>query len=511
MATERKPLALTDLPLELLWMISENLPPADLACLALCNHRLLHCLAGTAFKNFSNGRSRTPNSTDDARIELLSRLSRDLPQYYLCFICLRLHLWKNVRVPNSYSPNHNRQDDFDRFAHSHVMFELPVYSYPSCCYYNFHFVHLQLAMRRFYHGPKYGIPVESFLYTEVKAAKLNTKGLSFLPPVKKKSEGEANQDFMLTLFSAEARICSTPPGLCLRTQDIAVVSRQNVTDIWPGSRYALMKICKHIHTEGLWLRELLAWQIKRHCSTTGTQVSTHEGSCGECNTSWKIDIRNLDATHASLTLTRWMDLGPGLSIEDVEWKYRLDFVMENPEQRTLVDSRQRFERDSIQAGSPDALSEEAMYSRNVALLREKAYRTSMNYAGRGIYILHGEPKAKTKTPMSDPIPLSCAQVELVTSVGTWLSPVAGAIATVLMAHVLGAFSKKPNPPSPPDLERGISGELTGGGNTNGFLFRLLMLSRRMVSDQKKIFSSQDEIISTQVKMQRQIDSLIERG
>jgi hypothetical protein len=78
MATTRKPSSLTDLPLELLWMISEHLSSVDLACLALGNRYLLHSFGGTAFKNFSN--CRTGNPTDDARIKLLSRLSYDLPQ-----------------------------------------------------------------------------------------------------------------------------------------------------------------------------------------------------------------------------------------------------------------------------------------------------------------------------------------------------------------------------------------------------------------------------------------------
>jgi hypothetical protein len=47
--------------------------------------------------------------------------------------------------------------------------------------------------------------------------------------------------------------------------------------------------------------------------------------------------------------------------------------------------------------------------------------------------------------MSDPNCRSDARVELATAIGTWFGPVLGAIATVLMAYVLDARSKKSTP------------------------------------------------------------------
>lgn len=198
---------------------------------------------------------------------------------------------------------------------------------------------------------------------------------------------------MMTVFSAEARICSTPPGLCMRTQDIGVVTRQNASWMW--SDRALMNICKHISTFDTSLCEILTSQIKRYCPITSTSVPAEQGRCDKCNTSWQLKIRDFDERRASIILTRWMDLGPGLSIEDVDWKYRQLCSLSSPPERTLVDSRLRFERDPIRARLPGALSEEGMYRRNVAFLRDKAYRKMMTYVGDGIFTLHGEPKTKT--------------------------------------------------------------------------------------------------------------------
>ncbi|PLN85570.1 hypothetical protein BDW42DRAFT_202409 [Aspergillus taichungensis] len=388
MATVRNPTALTDLPPELLWMISEYLSPVDLACLALRNRHLLHTFAGTAFKNFSNGR--TGNPTDDARIQLLSRLSCDLPQYHLCFICLRLHLWKKAGLPSVYYFKIHRRADVLDSTNWYLIEHLSLAHHPSYSLYRFHFVHLQLAMRRFYYGPEFGIPVEALLYTEIKASRFKSKGPPLLqPPINKASEGDTQKDNMMVLFSAEARICSAPPALCLRTQDIAVVTRQNLPRLWPCRENGPMKVCRHIPTFDPGFDDILASQIRRYRSATSPRVPADEGSCDKCNTPWQLEIRTLDETHASLILTIWMDLGPGLSVEDPQWKYRLFNVPPSlSAEHEIVDSRLRFERDSVQARSSNALSEDGMEDIST-------YQTVMTPVDGRTYIMHGQAEAKT--------------------------------------------------------------------------------------------------------------------
>ncbi|OQE79861.1 hypothetical protein PENNAL_c0049G06879 [Penicillium nalgiovense] len=392
MVTTRNPTALTDLPLELLWMISEHSLPVDLASLALGNHRLLSSFAGTAFRDFTNGRNGNP--TDDARIKLLSRLSRDLPQYYLCFICLRLHLWKNTRLPSYF---HIDCSDGLEMNDRCLQTSLPLCHYPSYTYYQFRFVHLQLAMRRFYYGPGFGIPVESMLYTEVVRHHIKAKAPPWLQsPVNNISEKDPQKDVLMALFSAEARICSTSPGLCLRAQEIAVVARQNVPRMWPCHENGLVEICRHIHTREPGFIGIFTSQIERYCSKTSPIEPADQGSCDKCNTSWKLEMRTLDENNASLTLTRWIDLGPGLSPNDAQWRCRFGIeLLLNAPNHEIVDSRQRFERDSIQANSSNALSEDEMYWRNISLLQGETYQKVMTSMRYGFYILHGEAKTSS--------------------------------------------------------------------------------------------------------------------
>jgi hypothetical protein len=92
----------------------------------------------------------------EPRFVLLTRLGRDLSQYYFCYACLQLHLWTHISLP---TPHFKLRNCFDSLDHKDMQF---------------HFVHLHFAVRRFYFGPSFGIPVESLIYAEVIAFPLNS-------------------------------------------------------------------------------------------------------------------------------------------------------------------------------------------------------------------------------------------------------------------------------------------------------------------------------------------------
>jgi hypothetical protein len=261
-------------------------------------------------------------------------------------------------------------------------------------------------MRRFCYGLGFGVPVESLLYTEIEAGPLGCKAPRPLvqSPVNNILEDDPRKDLLMTLFSAGARICTMPPSLCLGTQEIAVVTRQNVPRMWPCRETGPIVICNHMHTyESDFVAksdffDIFTSHIERYCSTTSPKKPADQGSCEKCNTSWELEIRTLDEHHATLTLTRWMDLGPGLSPNDVQWRRcHDDQLLLDSANHEIVDSRLRFERDSVQASSSNALCVSAMYYRNVSLLQGKRYQAVMTPVPGGIYVLHGEPEAKTSS------------------------------------------------------------------------------------------------------------------
>lgn len=93
--SKMRPTKLENLPPALLHPISEYLSSTDATCLALCSRHFM----ASSFHNMLN-RSFPPGHTgqpdEELRIEFLTRLACDLPQYHVCFVCLRLRLWKYI-------------------------------------------------------------------------------------------------------------------------------------------------------------------------------------------------------------------------------------------------------------------------------------------------------------------------------------------------------------------------------------------------------------------------------
>ncbi|CAG8230911.1 unnamed protein product [Penicillium salamii] len=407
MAAVRKPKGLTDLPLEMLWKISENLSSADIACLALTNRQLLSSFVDTAFENFQsyrtppdrdtspdhhcfdeirlNPQSRPPvnRSRDNARVDLLSRISRDQPNYYLCFDCLQLHFWK--RVERLTWENVKFTHDTHGLSPLDLRLQQPlaISHYPTDSLHELHFAHLQLVMRRFYHGP------------EAERSRL------FLHLTENKSEGKTGKDLKMTLFSVEGRICTTPPSLYIRTQGIAVVPRKYLERYFIQMRWwdcdiAQFYVCMDVPTQSSKFEEHFESLIRRHCSAPHPYVAD-KGTCDACKKSWLFEIRPMEETNVSLTLTVWTDLGPGLATNDTHWDSHLcGWTEEAAAQHRMVDPRKRFERHSVQPESPNALCVDQIYCRNIRLLkeerhREESSRSLTDYGRPGVYMLHGDP------------------------------------------------------------------------------------------------------------------------
>lgn len=406
MDNTQEPKALTDLPLELLRTVVEHLSPVDFACLALCNRLLMFYFAGSAFQPTAN--ERLGGSQDKTRIrtriDFLTRLSRALPPYYLCHNCQRLHLWQRIAVP---SPNFELPSCSQTLAGKDCPLKARLcYSlYPCYDLHRFHFVHLQLAMRRFYYGPHFGIPTESLFYTEAGTQVLGGPAALWIGSVPNSIQ-ELHRNYMTTLKSFEARICSTPPSLILRIQELAVARRQNIPRIFPVPMTSFMRICHHIGSgDSVFFASesnpadfdkfLISFIEQYRADATLKHLVHQRQRCEECNTSWKLEIRDLGRKDVCLVSTRWIDLGPGLSPQDARWRIHDRYApyMVLAEHQLVENPRIRFEKDSTQANGPDSLSEAALYRRNVALLKDQRYQTVMAKASpQTWFLLAGEAK-----------------------------------------------------------------------------------------------------------------------
>ncbi|KAJ5727837.1 hypothetical protein N7493_005657 [Penicillium malachiteum] len=113
-------------------------------------------------------------------------------------------------------------------------------------------------MRRFYYGPKAGLSTDSLSYTQARHCPKNPG------PV------------IISLFSWEAQICPSPPGLHFRMQDII-----------------------------------------------------QDFTCNICNTKSYIEVRVTDSEDSStmtIVMTRWVNLGRDLTQDDELWSTHLEWT-----------------------------------------------------------------------------------------------------------------------------------------------------------------------------------------
>jgi len=214
-------------------------------------------------------------------------------------------------------------------------------------------------MKRFYHGPKSGISTDSLSYTQV----CHYPVRSVYPD-------------MIWLFSREAQICPEPLGLHVRMQDILLARTRDqlLFDQSNNWRWDPFEICMHFR-----LLEFVTPTVK---SLKNGEMASFAHICHMCNIDCHIEIVEFDSKIA-LIMTRWVNLGAGLTQEDPWWKIRV---------RVPAGLYLRLDRDYpehfLTAQSPRSCFEdiapqsfEDLQSHNLSYLRDQRYKTVMPFVG----------------------------------------------------------------------------------------------------------------------------------
>lgn len=295
----RRPNILSGLVAELLLSIADFLPPEDIYCLSLCNRRLL--------ATFESWRKHE-KLEKKIRLSFLNRLERDSPEYFTCYGCCVLHKYdngaKNLGVSgpvvqqislHRFSCMRTRNGQFiPEMAMSIYHRYLKSYAENEVC-----FIHLQLAMRRYHYGPQYGIHPSALHFTGVTVHIIST-----------------------ALHSFEAQMCIDfrSPVLCLRIQDIISVRHlradQLVSDKDKQVPPQIYQICAHIGYDELLasIEEFVDIYCKRR--TLPLLRTTFD----KCNAEYQPELREYGKDNIAYMMTRWINIGPGRSPDDPQWK-----------------------------------------------------------------------------------------------------------------------------------------------------------------------------------------------
>ena len=351
---------LSALPVELILAIAGFMPPNDLICFSLCDHRLFSLLHKTT----------APRLGRDLTLELLQRLERDLPNHFACQCCITIHPYYRVTDLDN-QPMYSSMCLLRCVVNSawhEPRFRLSIHGFAAYTMYEFSFLHLQLAMKRFNGGLRYGITPEKLSYIEVQ---------------------ENYEPKCTTLFSIETKVCTDPLGLYLRIQDIVLFKDQAEDFFRYPDRHNSRKpphvfmVCTHFRFSQM--KEQMNPLLSAYKQTLSP--IRLERTCEKCNADFLLELQEFDG-YSAFSVTRWISLGSGLTPEDPLWRIRslqntYDGLM-SPFSMEL-DKMAWSPRRSYESSSGD-WTQETLLSRNLSWLKGKRYKRCMHSDGTSTWL-----------------------------------------------------------------------------------------------------------------------------
>ncbi|KAJ5113597.1 hypothetical protein N7456_002131 [Penicillium angulare] len=242
-------------------------------------------------------------------------------------------------------------------------------------------------MKRFYHGTQYGISTDALSYTQIR-----------LHPDK---SSNTQRPF---LFSLDAQICDEHLSLIIRTQQILFVPNHKRYLLYCNPDIARRKhkedpvglfICDHISDEKL--ANLVNPTIRAY--RTGEEAASPTYTCGLCNTNFHIETLEHD-TDLALVITKWIDLGSGMSPDDPKWaRYSSHYrIMRHGEATIHTSDEQAGARICFENASNRSL--ECLRSCNLEYLKGERYKEIMYQAlGSEVHFWHLAKGARQNRPV----------------------------------------------------------------------------------------------------------------
>ncbi|CAG7948907.1 unnamed protein product [Penicillium olsonii] len=358
------------IPIEILLSIVDFLSPEDVLCLAFCSVDLWSILEGRRKKFSLVGHKKLP---------LLRRLEYDALAYFACACCSMLHMYESSRLSPRSSPTETLPCIRDgRWKTPELGFML--FRKDLDPPYELNFLMVQLAMRRFHHGPQTGITCESLNYAQVRS-----RGGTYQLPVMVSIEARIFPKKWISVRAPQSECSlesvSSPPSasqpwnarfskigsdthqLCLRVQEIDFVL---TSFLCPGTVTVnhRFKICYHSQALGV----VIPQQLLEH-SAHDDGYRKIGGSCPVCHVIFEIGVVTI-GEYTALVLTRWFNLGAGLTPEDPRWMAHCDPNYPELPRDDAINPREAFESN----GSPHS-SNQALLNGNLDYLK---YRKAMD-------------------------------------------------------------------------------------------------------------------------------------
>ncbi|KAJ5733962.1 hypothetical protein N7493_002748 [Penicillium malachiteum] len=360
--------ALAELPTELILWISDFLPSIDLICFSLCNHRVRAIL---------QRRHRKLVLAQYNKLAFLTRLERDLPPYFACEFCEILHKFDGSESLGLSGTRKKLEQTYqlpcvksgEWFCHQVVIY---THLGSKDSFLPLSFLQVKLAMRRFYYGPSAGISTDSLYYTQVRNYGERFGG---------KSDSE-----IIWLFSRDATICPEPLGFYVRTQNIVMakdwekIISLSYPTFFPVLGIYVFRLCRHMTL----LNYIQPWVESFSKRGAANEIRSSEYRCATCDIDYHIKAFEFDS-HPTIIVTRWLNLGLGLTTDDPSWQRQCPRRYWKPNSELQLNILKGIASPRMCFETTGGKSLEELNSHNLEHLRDEKYKAKMQLSSTSDY------------------------------------------------------------------------------------------------------------------------------
>lgn len=360
------PSRLESLAPELLLSITDFLRPSDIVCFSLCSHYLFnsidtHWLWGNRALN----------------VDVLCQIANQ--DQYCCHYCIGLHSTRLVFPPGSWVTGGDwcrgslalgfRENTFEPLGHIFEAHWAPTK-------YNFRHNHLLIAMKNYYRGINTQITIESLCYTEV----LNWR----------------HDRLVTTLLCVDAYPCildNERRTLVLQIQQWVVYrgGRESIGELGLTEEVGRLAICAHKFLSSHDVRQYMLHALNRRGWRRG-HLPSGLRCCPICWVDFTIELREFETNTKAIVITKWVDLGGGLELNDPKWhlitNQRIKATLAGRIMRSPGRARKALEAVDPGFAKPPSLM--CLTAYNQAFLEGDKYLNYMGWSTNGYYSWSGE-------------------------------------------------------------------------------------------------------------------------
>jgi hypothetical protein len=278
--------SLSSLPLELILYIARFLPPESTLSFCLCCWPIYSILKSQYVKIIKDDQQLD-------RYKFLTLLEQDLPDYILCYYCRRLHAMKKAHQYLYYKQQYIDKGYFVPCCKVDFCTMIRIYIHPAISFTVFH-----MTMKLYRQGVDYSKLLRLLSYQ----SESETHSNGSYSTIEKHTA--SSKIVAGSLFIREQRKFMMPP-----TQ--LITFPENI----------ILSICRHIKFSSLgFYRHRDIMDIMRWRESQDYQNGNRLIKCKYCFTEFRIDFKEFGKHGNAIYITKWQDLGHGLSHLDPIWQ-----------------------------------------------------------------------------------------------------------------------------------------------------------------------------------------------